>query len=396
MRTKTCLGFPLLAVLSACSLPETGLQTVNFITGPPPLSNVVFCNIERMGTGFDHTSRICSDAATPQVRSGAIPLTQAALALNTGQSSLFALDKGTDAVNRCGNNGEIVQFHGPFPQGTPKCFNCGTEVPGLYADANAACVVLCEDVSTPSPVVPPDATVATFCAAHARVATNVPKDGCPTGFANACTNAGAFSATFVDPRIFPEAVVWADLVNVSAGGVNNNDLTKTGASLGHYDAGAASAPAQWVTSGDAYVEFSAAETNLSHVVGFSVLGSCTTPCHDLNGGLTDINYGLALASDGNVYILENGNQLNGPGLNGTFGTYSPTERFRVSVTDLGNNVLEARYSRMIGACTPGLPCNESLIFTSQMQGSYPVRVDTAFNEQAATVLDVRLVRIIAQ
>jgi hypothetical protein len=396
MRTKTCLGFPLLAVLSACSLAENGLQTVNFITGPPPQTNVVFCNIERMGTGFDHTSRVCSDAATPEMRNGAIPLTQAALALNTGQMSLFALDKGTDAVNRCGNNGELVMFHGPFPQGTPKCFNCGAEVPSFYADANAACVVLCEDVTTPSPVVPPDANVATFCAAHARVSTNVPKDGCPTGFANACTTAGAFSATFVDPRIFPEAVSWTDLINVTPGGTDNNDLTRTGVSSGSFDAGAVSSPAQWVTTGDAYVEFSAAENNLSHVLGFTALGTCTAPCHDVDGGLNGITYALALAPNGNIFILENGTQLTGPGLNGSFGSYAVNERFRISLTDLGNGAVKARYVRIVGTCTPGLACNESVIFESATQSTYPLRVDTSFNEQNATLRDVRLVRIIAQ
>ena len=54
-----------LLVLPNCSLHEGGLcpcPTFNFNPGPAPKSSVIFCDIEKMGTGFDNTARVCATA----------------------------------------------------------------------------------------------------------------------------------------------------------------------------------------------------------------------------------------------------------------------------------------------------------------------------------------------
>ena len=51
------------------------------------------------------------------------------------------------------------------------------------------------------------------------------------------------------------------------------------------------------------------------------------------------------------------------------------------------------YSRIVGACVPGMPCNE-IVFYEHVgaHAVYPLRVDTSFREQNGTLANVSIVR----
>ena len=57
------------------------------------------------------------------------------------------------------------------------------------------------------------------------------------------------------------------------------------------------------------------------------------------------------------------------------------------------------YTRIIGACVPGNPCNETVIFSHAVPppigvpAGYPLRVAAAFREQNGTLANVSIVRI---
>jgi hypothetical protein len=51
------------------------------------------------------------------------------------------------------------------------------------------------------------------------------------------------------------------------------------------------------------------------------------------------------------------------------------------------------YSRLTGSCTDGSVCAEEVLYTSQLQAHYPLRVDSSFRENLGTLTNVRLVRI---
>jgi hypothetical protein len=177
-------------------------------------------------------------------------------------------------------------------------------------------------------------------------------------------------------------------------GPNGNNLTRTAATTGQLDAGAVST--QWITRGDAYVEFSANENNLSHVVGLSEIpAACVFPCHDQDPSIATLDYAVSLNVNGRVFILERGNLINGPGAGGSWGTYAAGERFRVTVADNNdaNGTARITYSRIQGLCAPGNLCAETPIRTSTRTAHYRLRVDTSFREVDATVTDVRLVRV---
>ena len=379
-----------LLVLPNCSLDRRGIGSgTNLYPGSTPRSSVIFCDIER------NAGRHC---ASPEELATGIPLTAAAVALVTGQSSNIGIDKSADALTRC-PDGEAVTFQGPFPRGTNACLNCNVIEPGsppptpLYADVNVACVKKCEDVFSPDgPVVPAPAAVVTFCEAHARASTNFPINGC---FEDACTTDGALRADFVDPRRNPEAVVWADLIGVSAAA---NSLTRTAVTTGggtaDFNAGASTAQDQWAYRGDTYVEFSASEIDKSHVIGLTT-GCASLPCPpDADPSLSDIAFSISLNSDGRFYILEGGAVVAGPDLNTSWGTYSVGQRFRVTAKQNADGTASIAYSRIIGVCTAGSPCAETVFNQHVGPGvSYPLRVDASFREQGATLSDVRIVRI---
>jgi hypothetical protein len=387
------LGLAAMLAFSGCSFRPGGICTTcsnNFDPGPTPQSHVVFCDIEQPGTGFDNTSRVCADQFN---QTPIIPLTNAALALNTGATSQFALDKSSAAVGRCGSNGEVVQFQGQFPQGSPVCLNCGAQIPAVFADANAVCVARCEDISVPEPSNPPSSDVATFCTNHAHVSTNVPVGGCPMGFDNACSDAGALLTTFSDPRIFPEPVIWTQLTHVATSGTDNNTLTQTVPSvpLGQYQAQAVSQ--QQLNFGDAYIEFSSGETNLAKLIGFSAISQTCNQCTDSDPSPADITFSVNLADDGNMYVLHGTTLVPGGGVNGSFTPYAPGDRFRITVTDQNDGTFIVVYSKLALPCTPGSPCNLSALLTDTVHGTYPIRIDTSLRDLGASLTDVRLVWI---
>ena len=146
---------------------------------------------------------------------------------------------------------------------------------------------------------------------------------------------------------------------------------------------------------DGYVEFEGSENNLTHVAGLAqVSGSCPFPCTDSDPGIADLNFGLALNIDGRVYVLEGGAIVPGPDVNNSFGTYTAGERFRVKLKDNLDGTAVVTYARIVGACVPGNPCNETVFFTHAGPAAvYPLRVDTSFREQNATLANVNIVRI---
>jgi len=356
-------------VVALLALPDCGLDTTG--TGTfSPATTAVFCDIPFTGSDGRH-------CATPDEISTAIRQASAAVALNTGQTLTITLDESPTALAACSGQPQAVVFQGPFPQGQPTCVD-----PTTFTNANAACVALCNGESTDS----------TFCNANAHVSTNVPA----AGFALGCNTEGALRADFDDPRKLPDPVVWRDQngTSDSAGSLTRAAATSPPAANPPFDKGAVST--QWFTKGDGYVEFSAMETDKSHVAGLSQIpAACPFPCTDSDPSLTDIHFGISLNKDGHFYIIEGGALVPGPDVNGSFGTYNAGERYRVSLKQSSNGSLTATvtYSRLTSPCVPGNPCPETPIFTHVGLGSYPLRVDASFREQGATLSDVRVVRI---
>jgi hypothetical protein len=347
-----------------------------------PLTTVVFCDLPTPPGAH---------CASPDEINNGIRQASGAVALNTGEGwNTLTIDDSAAAFAACAgitNGPQAVEFVTQFPKGIALC-----TAPATLTDANAFCVASCLGET-------PDAA---FCAS-AHASTNVPV----TGFPNACTSDGALLPGFVDPRPTPENVVWdpdpASLIGVTT--PNGNDLQRAAATSQPPDFDAGAASTQWIERGDAYVEFAAAETMLSHVAGLSEISvNCPSPCTDTDPSLTDITFGISLNTDGKVYLLENGALVmapdadgKGPDVNGSFGTYLAGERFRVSLRQSsdGSNTAIVTYSRLDvnTACIPGNPCVEDVFYTHVGLGNYPLRVDTSFREANATLTKVVVVRI---
>ena len=367
------------------ALPNCSFQS-GFIGVPPnldpgevPHTSAIFCDIEQ--------ERRC---ATADDLASGIRLASAAVALVGGQSSAIGLDESPDARARCGGQPEAVVYYGSFPAGSPACLNCSVigPPPALYPTAADACVKKCEDIVAPN-VVPATPEVEALCQSNARPATNLTAAAPETCFTGACTDGGMLLPDFADPWREPEPVIWRDLIGVSATG---DDLTRTAATTTTFDAGAASE--QWITRGDAYVEFSASETTLSHVAGLAEFPStCAFPCTDTDPSLNDIDFAVSLNFDGRFYVIESGLLITGPAVNGSFGTYATGERFRVTLHDNADGTATVAYSRLTGTCTPGMPCPEAIFYTHTGLANYPLRADASFRETGATLADVRVVRI---
>jgi hypothetical protein len=364
----------------------------NLNPGPVPQTTLIFCDVELP------LQRHC---ATDDDKKNSIRLAAAAVALNTGQQVWIGLDESPDALARCNGEPEAVPLLGPFPQGNPNCLNGFFVGDGaLYADPQAVCVARCEDMFGPTnavgvviPDIPPSPAVVSFCTAHSNASTNVPGNPSP-GFAGGCSPNGAPNMDFVTPatdlRRNPETVSWTDFIGTSATG---NDLTRTAAATGIFDAGAASA--QRITRGDAFVEFSASESTLSHVLGLSSVPiGCLFPCSDGDPSLADINFAISLNVDGNFYVIESGTIVPGPQVNNSWGTYAAGDRFRVTLKDHSDGTADVIYSQLIGPCIPGNACPDVPFYT-HLGGParFPMRVDTSFREQGATLSNVTLVRI---
>lgn len=382
-----------LAVLLAlpnCSIDRTGLLAPqNLDRGDRPWSDAVFCEIPT-------SERRCASTLTDAQRASAIRLSEAAIALVEGRSSTIGLDDSEEAMARCSGEPEAVFFEGEFPKGLHVCLNCGVlETGGPYAhDANLVCRNRCYDFhgatleeSTSTPLIPPSDAVRAFCDANARVATNMDPNRC---FAGVCDD-GMLRSDFSDSRRFTEPVIWTNLIGTTAEGTAFNTLTRAAPFTGMNDAGAVSQ--QWIEHDDAFVEFGVTR---NHQLGFTEIpAGCAPPCDDTDPDIRGITLAMDFGgTDGRVYIFEGGVKVDGPDVNGSFGTYAPGDRFRISLrANRASNVATITYSRLIGACTPGTVCNLSVLRAHPGTVRYPVRVDTSLQEPGTSLTDVRIARV---
>jgi hypothetical protein len=180
-------------------------------------------------------------------------------------------------------------------------------------------------------------------------------------------------------------VQWTDAINTTA---NGSTLTQPGATTVDFQAGAAST--QLITTGDAWLDFSLPATGYRAVVGLRNSCADVTQCADADAGITNIGFALFFAGDGNVYVHETSPATIDPG---PFGPFSANERYRVKAKDLHDGTARISYARVVGACADGAECQEDEFYVSTATVAYPLRVDTSFRDQDATIANVNLVRI---
>jgi alpha-tubulin suppressor-like RCC1 family protein len=143
-------------------------------------------------------------------------------------------------------------------------------------------------------------------------------------------------------------VVLANEVGVSLFG---SGFTRSAAAA-NWDAGAAGTRA----INEGYVEFVASETNLDRMVGLA---------HgDSSQSYTDVDFGLYPAGNGTVQVYEAGTYR------GSFGSYATGDRLRVRVE---SGVV--KYYK-----------NGTLLYTSSVSPTLPLRIDTSAYQPNATVL----------
>jgi hypothetical protein len=246
------------------------------------------------------------------------------------------------------------------------------------------CRTECEDLPDASA----DPNVKAECFTRAHVAINMDPAAC---LADACSDAGAPIEGLVDARRSPEPVNWQNLIGVTTSG-GGNTLTRTAATTNSFDAGAASS--QQITSGDAFVEFTAVETTTARLGGLS-----EGPLPDTTPTISNITFAIDLFKDGCVYIFENGNKVQGldptctAAGGGAWGPYVAGDRFRIHVRDNQDGTAVISYARLTAPCTDGMPCPETTMTTSFGIAHYPLHVDSSFRELNGTLSNVRLVRI---
>ena len=297
------------------------------------------------------------------------------MALVKGQTKYIGLDYSPAAIAAAGctpGTPVAITFLSPYPVGESKCLNCGGVIGPVYATVSAACVDVCRDMNPGG-----DA----FCADSAnihRASTNA--SSC---FDGVCTG-NALPSTFADPRKTPEPVSWTSLVGVAASGADSNTLTRTAATTGNFDAGAAST--QTIQGGDGYVEFTATETNTGRMCGLS-----TGNPPDTDPTSADMGFGIQITALDRVRVFENGLVVTGPNPDLTFGSYASGDRLRVSVTDKFDGTATITYSLIPASCA-GAGCS-GMVLRTVGGAAYPFRVDASFNTQGGTLSDVRIVRI---
>ena len=64
------------------------------------------------------------------------------------------------------------------------------------------------------------------------------------------------------------------------------------------------------------------------------------------------------------------------------------------IEDNNDGTANIFYTRVVGSCTPGTSCNETVLTQHAGAGpKYPLRIDASFREQNATVANVTVMRI---
>jgi len=359
----------LLLALPNCALQVGGLTNPDaFDGGPQPESSAIMCDIPKAP---DPGSSGCANSTETGL---GLSLAHAAVALVQGEQTSIGLDLSAAAEASCGGLPKKTEFQGPWPDGYAVCLNCAKQIPGKYADANAACVAMCVSLVSSGGAEPAGGAQA-FCTSNAHVATNFDPNDC---YDDACSDGGTLRPDFVDPRRAQEPVEWTDLIGTSAAG---NDLSRILATDGNFDAGAASK--QTITRGDAWVEFEATENNMGHVIGLSPdVGTDSDPSP------ADIAFGIRLGVNGKILVFEGGAQV------GTsLGLYDAGDRFRVQLTDNLDGTATVTYVELNGPCKAGTICSSSVLATSAKSASYPVRISASLGNAAATLKNVTLVRI---
>ncbi len=167
-------------------------------------------------------------------------------------------------------------------------------------------------------------------------------------FASGLFPSGTTAAIYQFGTVSTEDVEWTAQVNTSSTG---STLSKTTAAAG-WDAGAIST--QGIISPGGYLEVSAALGPNVAMVGLANGNS--------NPGYSDIDYALYFAS-GTLYIYEGG--LN----RGSFGTLVASDKLRVSVE---SGVVKYRK-------------NGNLLYTSALDPTYPLLVDSSLHSSGATL-----------
>lgn len=362
-----------LLALPVCGYPDFQYGDPDaFDPGDPPQSGAIMCDIPIPVVEEG------ADCADPSEVGTLAALESAAVLLNLGETRTPVLDFSSSAT--CGGQPRKVEFFGTWPDGLTVCLNCAQQIPAVYADATAVCVAQCKDLVTVDGSEPPGGADA-YCAVNAKVSTNFDGDPC---FDDFCSTGG--SPTYPpDPRRPPENLVWTD----PQGGVTiaGNALSFEGMGTGDFSAGAASE--QVIQGGDAWVEFEAGETGVSHVVGLRSSCDKAANCPDMDGTLADIPLSLSLNATGEVNIVENGVVL------ATFADYVPGERFRIMAVDHHDKTAEISFYRYDTQCMPDSACPGLPFYEYPgTRPTYPLRVDATFREATASLLNVTLMRII--
>ena len=355
-----------------------------FEPGEDP-SDAIFCDIPKpLAPGDDG----CASQAEADEAAN-ISLSEAAIALVNGETATFALDFSEAATTACSGLPKKIEYFGEYPQGMRVCINCSTQIDIPYANPTKACRAKCIDQVNANGVIPAEGA-SDYCEANAKVSTNFDPAECQH---DACTLSGSPNMSWVDPRETPEPVKWIDHIGTDDNG-GSNTLTRvaatTGGTTADFNAGAASE--QVFTSGDGWVEFEAGDaTNTVHVLGLRE--SCAVPanCGDTDPHIETVGFAIDLNSDGQVYVLEPGTTPGTFDVYGPFGTYTVGERYRIRVTDTNlttNSRATIAFSRVVGGV-------EQPPFATNTAANplYPLRVDTTFREQDASVVNVNMVYI---
>ena len=362
----------------------------NLRPGCSPRQTVVFCDIEKP------LGRHCADQEDLDV---GIPLAQAAVALSKGDKSTVGLDYSPAALARCDGGPEAVTFTCAFPDGCAIGMNCDQIGQGRrYDNENEVCEARCADLFGRTadngdviPDVPPDPSTVAYCQARARASTNVFAPCYDFFYIGACDAQGALLSTFEDPRRHLQPVHWRDKVGVDDSGAQANTLTKTGPGTGSFDSGAASRDA--ITTGDAYVEFTAVSTDTARALGVSVgAASATNP--DTDPTLAGIGFGIRLSPAGDVFVHESSDQeIPGGNPNGSFTTYAAGDRIRIALTDNNTSPPTATISYIVIPASCAGPLCAGTVLRTTGPASYPFRVDASLRTPGAVLNDVSMVRV---